>query len=77
MEAALTRKLTDAIDLLAHGVEVEKYCYGRQKVEKAKIFFSEDAQSMGIYILAKQRVDIVSMTECMNITTGLKTSRFQ
>ena len=73
----MTRKITDAVEFLAQGVQLEKYCFGVNKVEDVFINFSEDIETMAVYVIAKGRTDILSMKECTNITVGMKTSRFQ
>ena len=73
----MTRKITDAVEFLAQGVQLEKYCFGVNKVEDVFINFSEDIETMAVYVITKGRTDILSMKECTNITVGMKTSRFQ
>lgn len=40
------------------------------------LFFSEDLLFMGLYISIQQRLDIVPMSECIGVTSGLKSARF-
>ena len=76
MKEALTMKIADASDFLAKGVELEKYCFGKEKIEDVVLYFSEDLQFMALYVFVQQRIDIVSMSECIGVTSGTKTARF-
>jgi ribosome-binding factor A len=73
----LSSKVEEAVEFLAYGVEVEKYCFGTEKVEDVYLCFSEDIQFAGVYVTVKERMDILPMSECTEILAGLKTSRFQ
>ena len=76
-EAVLSRKITEASEFLAYGTEVEKYCFGRMKVEKGVLYFSEDLSFMGLYNIAKEKTEVISMSECIGVSQGIKTERFK
>ena len=73
----MTKKIEDAVDHLSSGLQLEKYCYGADKIEDVVLSFSENIEFMAVYVITKGRTDILPMKQCSNVTIGMKTQRFQ
>ena len=55
---------------------MEKYCFGKDKVEDVFLTFSEDVEFMSVFLIVKKRSEVLSMSDCSLITAGMKTERF-
>ena len=71
VKEALTCKITEATEFLAQGVKGEKYCFGKDKSEEVVLYFSEDLEFMGVYVVTKGKAEIVAMSECTGLILGL------